>query len=105
MKHGIMKLVYKDEILRTRQYWGIQHRKDIIEYWGKFYGSKFAECFIHLIPVINSNAVHGKTGRNMRYKKYIDTPVNKYAKTGKFANMRKTRTAQDTHLDNHKPYH
>ena len=73
MKHGVMKLISgQDEILRTRQYWGIQHRKDIIEYWGKFYGKRFKDLSIHLTPAINSNGeAVKKNGKNMRFKKDI----------------------------------
>lgn len=68
MKHGLMTLKYKDEVLRSRQYWGIQDRKDIINYWRMFYGKKFEECYIHLTPEVNANAVNDKTGKNMRFR-------------------------------------
>lgn len=70
MKHGIIKLVSKTEqVLRTRQYWGINHRREIIDLWRRQYGQRFHECFIDLTPEVNDFAVR-EDGRNMRYKKY-----------------------------------
>ena len=96
MKHGVMTLVYNDEILRTRQYWGIQHRKDIVAYWRMFYGVKFSKCFIHLCPAVSPEAVNDKTGINMRFKKDISTVgvVGKYLKITKFGNQRKTSVSK-----------
>jgi len=66
LKTGTIMLISEfDEVVSSKQYTRIYHRKEIIGEWKKIYGERFNRCSIQINPTTNIQKI-GKNGENIR---------------------------------------
>ena len=66
LKTGTIMLVSEfDEVVSSKQYTRLHHRKEIIGEWKKIYGERFNRCAIQISPTTNIQKI-GKNGENIR---------------------------------------
>lgn len=66
LKTGTIMLISEfEEVVSSKQYTRIYHRKEIIGEWKKIYGERFNRCAIQIHPTTNIQKI-GKNGENIR---------------------------------------